>query len=385
MNVMRKDETAISAASFARPNVFTIDLDAVARCVRQIRAYIGPDIRFFATLKANAYGFGLLPVAKTVLAAGADALSLVSLDDAIALREAGIRAPILVYAGNVPDESIVRAVEHYDLMPTLHSEESLAAYAQHASREIQVAVKVEVGPERIGVAAEQAAAFVRKVAQHPRLRVQVLNAHPSVTAQGRPADALDWQYRRFLRVCTELAKAGVNVPFRVVASSKVLRMAGQAMVLNAADPGDALFSPLERGPSAGQPFHSLTSRLIQVRDVSRADFLEEAPFKIAPGMRIGVLPIGYSDGMKRLHCGEVLVRGTRVKILAAPALEYTRVDLTAVPAAAVGDEVAIIGEQAGARITPEEVMAKQGAARASDLALEIRPSIVRVYLEGKAA
>ena len=370
-------------ANFARPNVFEINLGAVARCARQIRAYIGPDIRFFATLKANAYGYGLLPVAKTVLAAGADALSLVSLDDAILLREAGIRVPILVYAGTVPSEDVVRAVENYDLMPTLHSEESLAVFARHASREIDVAVKVEVGPERIGVPAEKAAAFVRAVAQHPKLRVQVLNAHPSVTAQGRPAESLEWQYRRFLGVCAELERAGVDVPFRVVASSKVLRMAGQSMVLNAVDPGDALFSPLERAQSAAgcQPFHSLKSHLIQVRDVTRTEFLDEAPFKIIPGMRIGVLPIGYSDGMKRLHCGEVLVRGTRVKILAAPALEYTRVDLTAVPAAAVGDEVVIIGRQMDGCITPEEVMAKQGAVRASDLALEIKQSVARVYLE----
>jgi alanine racemase len=152
---------------------------------------------------------------------------------------------------------------------------------------------------------------------------------------------------------------------------------------NAADPGDALFSPLERAKSAAdfQPIHSLKSHLIQVRDVTRTEFLAEAPFKIVPGMRIGVLPIGYSDGMKRLNCGEVLVRGTRVKILAAPALEYTRVDLTEVPAAAVGDEAVIIGRQMDGCITPEEVMTRQGAARASDLALEVKPSVARVYLE----
>ena len=73
-------------------------------------------------------------------------------------------------------------------------------------------------------------------------------------------------------------------------------------------------------------------------------------------------------------------RGRRVPILGAPSLEYTRIDLTGVPGAEVGDEVVIIGEQDGTRIAPEEVVTSQCAARISDLALEVRESIPRLYL-----
>ncbi len=372
-----------SATSLARPNRFEIDLKAVANCVRKIRETVGPSTFFFATLKANAYGYGLLPVAKTVVASGADAISLVTLDDAVALRKAGIRVPIMVYAGSVPDEHIVKAAENYDLIPTLHSDESLAAYARLAVRQIKVAVKLEVGPERIGVVAEDAVRFVKAVAACPNLKLHVLNAHPNVPAGGRSEDVLRWQFERFMRACSAIEQAGIQVPYKVVASSKVLRLAGQSMVLNAVDPGAALFSALEPGmPADGyQPFRALTSRLIQVRAVTRTHFIEEAPFGITPGMRIGIIPIGYSDGVHRLHCGEVLVRGARVPILAAPSLEYTRIDLTGIPDAAVGDEVAIIGAQGGERITPEDVVKAQKAARVSDLALEVRPTIPRIYLD----
>jgi alanine racemase len=348
-----------------------------------VRDRIGPDIRFFATLKANAYGYGLMPAAKAVVAAGADALSLVSLEDAIALRRAGIQVPILVYAGTVPGKDIVRAVEKHDVIPTLHSEESLAAFARYATREMRVAVKVDVGPERIGVPAEQAVAYVRSVVQHPKLRLEVINAHPSVPGKGRIADCLEWQYRRFVSICEELEQADIRVPYKVVAGSKILLMTGRSMLLNAVDPGAALFSPLLADGSKDryQPFRSLKSRLIQVKNVFRTEFLEEAPFKITPGMRTGIVPIGYSDGMNRLHCGEVLVRGERVPVLGSPALEYTRVDLTRVPSAAVGDEVVIIGQQNANRIGPEEVMTKQSAARVPDLALEVKPTIARVYVE----
>ncbi len=122
--------------------------------------------------------------------------------------------------------------------------------------------------------------------------------------------------RAFLATCKGLEQAGIQVPYKVVASSKVLRFAGKSMALNAVDPGAALFSALDPhdSPDLYQPFHALTSRLIQIRTVTRSEFLEEAPFAIAPGMRIGLTPIGYSDGMHRLHCGEVLVHGIRVPI-----------------------------------------------------------------------
>ena len=379
--------TPAQAGRFARPNTFEIDLGAVARCVRQIRHRVGPDPYFIATLKSNAYGYGLIPVAKTVLAAGANALSMVSLEDAIAVRRAGIEAPVLVYAGTVPGKEIVRAFEKHDLIPTLHSDESLAAFARYASRPLDVAVKVDVGQERIGVPAEHAAAFVQAVARQPHLHVRILNTHPSVPAKGRAAEALEWQYRRFTAVCDELAQAGVDIPLKIVASSKILRMTGTAMALNGIDPGAALFSALEANGAEEryQPFRSLKTRLIQVRDAFRRDFPDEAPFRVAPGMRVGIVPIGYSDGMRSLNCGEVLVRGQRVPVLGSPSLEYTRIDLTQVRDAAVGDEVVIIGRQDAQRISPEEVAQKQSAARVSDLALEVRPTIVRVYVDSEQA
>jgi alanine racemase len=375
-----------SLERYARPNTFEIDLGAIRRCTAQIRDRIGPGVYFIATLKANAYGFGLMPAARTVLAAGADAISLVSLDDAIALRQAGITAPILVYAGSVPDEHIVQAAADYGLIATLHSEESLAAFAVHAPRAIDVAVKVDVGQERIGVPAEKAVDFIRRVVGHPRLRLRIVNAHPNVPAKGRSQECLAWQYQRFVEVCNGLARAGIAVPYRVLASSKILRLTGTSMALNAVDPGAALFSSLLRADDeACQPLRGLKSRLIQVREVSRSEFVAEVPFTIKPNMRMGVIPIGYSDGMHRLHCGEVLVRGERVAILASPALEYTRIDLTNVPRAAVGDEVVIIGRQGQQRIAPEEVVAKQFAGRESDLALEVRASVARSYVDSTAA
>lgn len=364
---------------FFRPNLFRIDLDAIAECTREIRAVIGQDLPFIATLKANGYGYGLLPVARTVLANGADALSMSSLHDAISLREAGIDVPILVYPGSLANAQVVEAHERFRLMPSLHDEASFAGFARHARTRLQVAVKIDIGPERIGVPLSEARRFIRRVYAHPALSLFAVHAHPNIQdGEGSgAAECMHWQYERFAALHRDLAADGITVPWFALASSKVLRMTGASMALSAVDPGAALFSSLSGGTA--QAFSRLQSRLLAVRVVERTEHLEQAAFALHPGMRVGILPIGYSDGVHRVHAGSVLIRGKRVPILGKPALEYTRIDLSQVPEAEVGDEVVLIGQQMDAVISPEESCQFQGAARAIDLALQIGPAVEREY------
>lgn len=366
----------------ARPNVFEIDLGVVAECTRAVRTLIGPEVFFFATLKANGYGYGLLPAARTVLAHGAQAISLASVEDAVLLRDAGIRVPILLYAGVPISAALVSVAERHDLIVTLHSADSLGAVLRFA-KNLKVAVKVDVGAERIGLNGHEAASFVSEVLRHPCLSLQVLNAHPNLPTHGS-VECLEWQYANFARVCEQLKLEHIQIPFRVLASSRVLRVAGTSMLMNAVDPGDTLFASMDSDVVTGErttAFKSLKSRLVQVRTATRDTYLDEAPFDVQPGMRIGVIPIGYSDGVGHLHCGSVLVNGQRAPLLGKPALEYTRIDLSSFPAVQEGDEVVLIGSQGSASITPHEVMTFQQAGRVADLAMEVRPTIQRVYLE----
>jgi len=361
--------------SLARPNVFEIDLGVVARNTARVRGLIGPATFFFATVKANAYGYGITPGAQTVLAAGANGLSLANLDDAASLRDAGVRAPILLYAGASLDRATVRAMETLDVIPSLWSEESVAAYLAHATRCRRIALKIEVGPERLGIVAERTVELVRRIRCHPHVDLHLLHCHPAVAADPTHA-ALDWQYERFRQVIEALAREGIRVPLTAVASSRVMAMTGRAMVLNAVDPGASLFAADADGRT---PFHALRTRLLQAREISRTEYAEDAPIPLRAGLRVGVIPIGYSDGMARLHAGAVLIRGRRVPLLSPPSLEYTRLDLTGVPDAELGDEVVIIGHQGSESISADEVMQAQKAARVQDLALEVRASVVRHY------
>ena len=370
------------SADLRRPNDFTIDLQVIADNVRAIRSRIGRHTHFIATLKADAYGFGLLPVARTVLAAGADALSVVRMEDAVALRDDGIACPIVLYAGNVLTPQHVRVVEDYDLIPTVHDRHSLDVLARASTRRIGCALKVNCGQERIGVAAEDVGDFVSGLAASAKLRLDILNTHPHVV-EGNDA-YLRWQFERFASACEAAQAHCGHRPLRIFASSRVLAQRGD-MLLSGVDPGQALFRlPDGLAPPGAEgrtPFLRLASRLIHVFTVRRGGFADECPVPSHEGARVGIVPIGYGDGLNGCNAGEVLVRGQRARIAAAPSVEYTRIDLSRCPLAEVGDEVVFVGRQGDDWLRPEDAMRHSRVARVTDMAMQVGRSIPRHYLQ----
>lgn len=366
-----------------RPNRFEIDLGAIAHNAGEVRRIVGLSTQIFAALKADGYGFGVSEVADAVVAAGLDGLAMVEVKDAIQLRRRGIGVPILLYGGVPADRETAELVERYDLMPTLFDCESAKTYSVSARRGVRAFVKVDVGTERLGVRPEEAIAFIKTVGSLDRVRVHGVYTHLHVP-EGREAEAyVAWQFVRFTGILQELANESIAIPIKMAASTAVLRIS-EGMKLNAVDPGHMLFGLMPPGPGKvpmdlRPAFHALKSQLIQVKGVSRSEFRSQVPFGLRENMRLGVIPIGLTDGMAVLNCGQVLVKGKRVSILGKPSLEHTRVDLTDVPDAETGDEVVVIGAQGGQRITADEVVGYQKGIAAVELALAVRRSVRRVY------
>jgi alanine racemase len=366
-----------------RPTWFEIDLDAAVENLRTVRRLVGPARKIFAVVKADGYGFGSLEMGRAFADNGADALGVAYLADGVRLRHSGLKLPILVYPNALPDAA--GAVHAAGLTPTLTDFDAARAYDEAAGHSglrppTDVFVKVDVGLERLGVPADEAVKLVLAIRELPRLRLAGLATHLHV-----PTDAdrayVQWQFARFTAVLDALVAQGVEVPVRLAASSPLVLGYPDTYLK---DPGRILYGMnRDDAATAGTlrpAFHALKSRLVEVKDLTpRGRFADAAPFPIARGMRLGVIPIGMGDGFHRLNAGRVLVRGRSVPILARPSLEHTRVDLTTVPDAAVGDEVVLIGGQGAQTITPDEV-AKHNGLDPLSLAFTIGPRVVRVYL-----
>jgi alanine racemase len=353
-----------------RPNRLEIDCSSVERRVMALRRRVGPRVQIFAALKADGYGFGTLPMARAALAGGADALSMIDRAEAIALRRAGIEAPVLLYAGAPIDADAVAAAEASGLILTVLSERQIDIVARHARSAVELAIKLEIGPERIGVLPAQLVAMARRIAQQPKLSLAIVNAHPTFSDDA-PDAVVHEQYRRFTAALDGLKAAGFATPLRLFASSRTLSRAS-GMELDAVDPGQFLFADASEKPI----IRSLTTTLIQVRPVTRDFAPEHAPFDLTKVRRVGVIPFGKVDGGGRCHGSDVLVRGRRVPIIGGPALEYMRLDLSAIGDADEGDEVVMIGRQGGAQISLAEVCTVQSATP-SDIAMAIGSAVLR--------
>ena len=371
--------TISSTARPPRPTTLVIDLGAAAANIRAVRQMVGPGRKIFAVVKADGYGHGAAELGAAFVAHGADALAVADLGEGIRLRQRGITAPILVYPNSLP-EAAPDALAHA-LIPALVDLDGARAYAQAAAGPCDVFVKVDVGLERLGVPAEQAVKVIVAMLELPHLRLAGLCAHPHAPGGADPAYA-EWQLGRFTAVVDELAARGVSVPIRLLAASPFVLRFPQTY-LNAVDPGRMLYGvtlPGETSPVPLRPtLRALTTRVIALKELApRERFAELAPFPLTAPMRLGVIPMGSADGLAWLHAGRVLVRGRGAPIVGSPSLEHTRIDLTTVPEARVGDEVVIIGRQNDAEITVAEVAERHGLGL-HHVATTVGARVARVY------
>lgn len=369
-----------------RPNAFEVDLQALAHNIRTLRRSLGPQIRLYAALKANGYGFGLEQVALTATDAGVDALAMVEPADAVRARRAGVRLPILLYGGALIDRSLVACLQRHSLAFTVVDEAAARQLSELARANVDVFVKIDVGMERLGAAPRDGLRLVELTDALPGVSLAGIYTHMHVAAGAHVDAYIDWQVERFQSVLDEVTRAGIDIPLAVAASSPVLALRG-GPAFGGVDAGHLLYG-MQPSPSTTlypqlrRVFKSLKTRLVQCKAVERDRFQANAPFPTRPGMRIGIIPIGRADGLQSLTCGEVLLHGRRCPIVGGLSLEHARIDITAVDRAAVGDEVVIIGEQGSDAISVAEVAASVGLDEVG-VAVAVGSTIPRVY-EGAA-
>ena len=345
-----------------RPTWFEIDLDAIAHNLRQLRRMVGAGVAIYACLKRNAYGCGAVPVAKVMQRGGADAIAVGNINDALAIREAQVSLPILLYPNCLASDA-GPAVMRCRLMPTMSGVDDVAAWEQAAAGgNLDVFAKIDVGLFRGGAMPREALALLRRIADSNVLRLAGAYAHLHGYDPATGSDYAQWQFQKFQTVMGEAASCGIDVPVRMVANTSVVLQHPQ-MDLNGVDPGGILFglkpSPV---PSRDLPMRpavwAFKSRLILTKWIEPDDTGGfTGPFPVSERRRIGVLPVGWGDGVPRHIPGQAvaLTGGQRVPVVGPVHLEHMRVDLTGVPDAEVGDEVVFLGTQEAETITIDQL------------------------------
>ena len=366
-----------------RPTWCEIDLSAISYNLKVLGDMVGPKVGIFVCVKGDANGCGDIEVSRTAEQSGAAGVAFGNLDRALAARRAGVGLPILLYPTCLPDTA--PALEEHGLMPSLSTMEDVAAWSRHA-RSLKVFLKLDGGGFRAGALPHEAPAVARAIADSNTLELAGAYGHPM--ASYGPVDPVytDAQVDSCIDALKRIEAAGIDVPVRMVSSSAIILSHPDAD-LNAVDPGRLAIGqsfPAAEGRERAwrHSLISLRSHLVMVKPLEEIGDVMPAPFlPRRPGMRIGLIPYGWSDGYPRKlpENATALVHGKRVRLLGPTHSELLRVDLTDVPEAKLGDEVVLLGRQGNEEIGLDD-LAKQWNVGVGELYVSIGKSVRRHYL-----
>ncbi|MCR4439812.1 MAG: alanine racemase [bacterium] len=347
-----------------RPTCAVIDLGAIAYNLGQIRAKVAPA-RIMAVVKANAYGHGALEVATTALASGASYLGVALVEEGMELRAGGVKAPILVFGGTVPEQAPL-FVEN-DLTATvytLQAAEALAGVARRLGKTATVHVKIDTGMGRVGVAWDEALSFLRWLTAQPGLRVEGVYTHLATSDEKDKAFA-ELQLARFRQVVDGVEAMGLRLIKHAANSGAILDM--PESYFDMVRPGVMMYgyypSPHTSQSVPLRPAMTFKTRVLLVKKVARGTSISYGRQFIAPRpTTIATLPVGYADGYNRLlsNRGEVLIRGRRYPVVGRVCMDQIMVDLGPESDVQPGEEVVLFGRQGDEEVSVYWICEKLG-------------------------
>jgi len=342
-----------------------VDLEALKFNFLSIRSKLKPHIEVIAMVKADAYGHGAVPVARALVAAGASRLGVAFVSEAVALRNAGISAPIVLVgsftrseADDVVAHDVTVGVSDLDLA------REVGAAAKRRGRRVPVHVDVDTGMGRLGVRFEKAAFLVENLRAVEGIWIEGIFTHLS-SADEDDQTYSRLQIRRFAGVLEKLREAGIAVPCAHVQNSAgVLSL--PEVAFQAVRPGLALYglypsTALQRRALL-RPVLAFYSRVVQVKRVPGDTFVSyNRTYKTSGERTLATVSVGYGDGYPRLLSSKahVLIRGHAYPVAGRVTMDHVVVDIGN-DEVRPGDRVTLIGRDGAEEITTDQVAAWAG-------------------------
>jgi len=342
-----------------------VDLKAIAHNIRELRRITNPKARFMAIVKANAYGHGIIEVARQSLENGAEALGVANIEEGIQLRKAGINAPVLIFGYTSPVHA--KKLIEFDLTQTVYSYETSRALSEALSaygKKIKVHIKVDTGMGRLGLLRgikDNSVSEVESISRLPMLELEGIYTH-FATADKSDRSYAGKQFEIFMDFLNQLRIAGLEIPVTHAANSAAIINMPETH-LDMVRAGISIYGlytseEVDRSIIKLKPAMALKTKIIHLKEVP-------AGFKISYGTiyetekptTIATVSIGYADGLNRLLSskGRMLVCGHSAPIVGRICMDLTMLDVGNIPEIAIGEEVVVFGRQGNASISVDEI------------------------------
>ncbi|MEA5419445.1 alanine racemase [Spirulina sp. CCNP1310] len=367
-----------------------IDLDALRCNVRQILSILQPGTALMAVVKADAYGHGVIPIARTVLGAGAQRLAVATSQEGIALRQAGITAPILVL-GAIHRRDEIEAIADFNLEPTLCTPQqalTLSQVLEDLDQTLPVHLNIDTGMSRLGTPWQEALALVQWVQRLPRLALASVYSH-FATADDPDPQFMNCQHQRFQAMVAELRSHQIHPPALHIANSAAL-LSDSNLHYDWVRAGLALYG-LYPAPHLAhtiplKPVMTVRARITQVKQIPAGTgvsyghhYVSDRPITLA------VVGIGYADGIPRLLSQKMqgLLRGEWVAQIGAITMDQLMIDVSDFPDVKPGEVVTLLGQDGKRHITAEDWANLIGTI-SWEILCGFKQRLPRVYRDGES-
>ncbi|WP_318505261.1 alanine racemase [Bacillus sp. T3] len=364
-----------------------ISLDAIKHNTSHFKNYINSNVKLMGVVKADGYGHGAVPIAKAILAAGADYLAVAILDEALELRDAGIQAPILVL-GFTPNRSIKDAIKA-DVDLTVFSETMLNEiifYAEQLRKSVCIHIKVDTGMSRIGVQTADEALRLAEIAKSSiYIRLKGLFTHFARADDEDPTYTYT-QYQKFQNVISHLENHQIEIPLKHCCNSAGT-MKFPEMHLDMVRVGISLYGlyPDQTLTSHSIPLQqamTLKTTIVALKIVPAHRSISYGGTKIpTQATKIATLPIGYADGLSRLlsNRGTFLLNGHKVVVAGRVCMDQTMIEIPDTLQCKEGDVVTIFGVNENAFLSVEEMARLMGTIN-YEVVCQISKRVPRSYV-----
>ena len=366
-----------------------IDLDNIVHNMKAIRAHVAPGTKFLGVVKADAYGHGAVPVARALEENGADYLAVACLQEAAELRASGLRLPILIL-GNTPPEDVPELLA-LDVTQTVADADYAAAYsaaACAAGKRLRVHIKADTGMSRLGFLCDEShiplsVDAIARVCALPGLDPEGIFMHFAVSDEpGTDAKAYtERQFARFSAVIDALVSRGVTFALRhCAATGGTLYYPEYA--LDMVRPGILLYGYGDPEGRLGlRPGMTLKSRIAAVKRYPAGTHVSYGgTFVCERETRLGVVPVGYADGLHRTLSNKAAFRTKDgfAKQRGRICMDMCMIDLTDLPGVGLGDEVEIFGPHCDL-----EALAAKAGTISYELLCAVSPRVPRIDIRNE--
>lgn len=351
----------MTAISTLLPTYATVNLAALAHNLSHIKRCLSPGTDIMAVVKANAYGHGAVEIAHALTSQGIGRFAVASLDEGIALRQAGLSGSIVVL-GALLEEQVFDLVAHR-LTPVVSDRRILPSLAKAAGSyqtPYPIHLKVETGMGRLGFSPEELLSlFDDPIIRNP-LQVEGIMTHLA-DADGSDNASTERQLHLFRAMLEQIRERGLTIPLVHTANSAAIVRFPETH-FSLVRPGIMLYGyhtlPASIPAPDLKPVLSLRTTVVQLRTIPPGGAVSyNGTFVAKRPTRLAVLPIGYADGYSRRlsHRGSVLIQGRRAPIVGLVCMDMIMVDVTDLTPVQVGETVTLIGQQGKESIWADEV------------------------------